>query len=98
MTVDELKTRYRHLAWSNAHASTDQLLRAALLEPRFHTLLDFVAVLGLEALDAAWADLLRSGHDPRVERVRAQTERCLHHLHEGHSLAASSHRRALAQA
>jgi hypothetical protein len=27
--------------------------------------------------------------------VRAQTERCLHHLHEGHSLTASSHRRAL---
>jgi hypothetical protein len=68
MNRDELWTKHRGLVWSNPHADDSIRLRAALIQPRFETLLDCVEVFGLDRIESEWSILVA---DDSVEARRA---------------------------
>jgi hypothetical protein len=68
MNRDELWTKHPGLVWSNPRADDSIRLRAALIHPRFETLLDCVEVFGIERLESEWAILVA---DDSVEARRA---------------------------
>jgi hypothetical protein len=76
------------LVWSNPAASDSVRIRAALLRPRFFTLLDIAVHFGIARLRTEWEALLA---DPQEEadRVRKTVERCLENIEEGARRAAA---------
>lgn len=80
-------SKHRGYVWSNPDASDAIHIRAALLRPRFDTLLQIALEFGLDRLCAEWQVLC---DDPRTETARAQpiVERCLRNIREGAALAA----------
>lgn len=76
------------LVWSNPDAPDSVLIRAALLRPRFQTLLDVAMEFSLERLQQEW-ELLKT--DPEVNTRSAQpiVERCLRNIEQGWHHAAA---------
>ena len=70
------------LAWSNPEADDSTRIRAALLRPRFHRLLDIAAEFGLERLQTEWSALLTNADDD-TRRARASVERILKNIEKG---------------
>jgi len=50
--------RHRELVWSNSRAGEDVHLRAALLRPHFHTLIDACQSFGIERVISEWQALV----------------------------------------
>jgi hypothetical protein len=67
------------LVWSNPEAGDEVSIRAALMRPRFDTILAIAVEFGLDRLRQEWAILCA---DPLVEtaRVRSNVERCLRNM------------------
>lgn len=76
------REKYKYLAWSNSQASTEVLLRQALIRPDFSILLDAAAEFGLAELQKQWA-VLQSMPDPAVKRAAPITSRMLIHIAAG---------------
>lgn len=68
--------------WSNPGASTEQLIRAALVRPTFDRLLTLAASHGLDAIEREWA-ALRSDGSIEAERSAVSVERILLHIKTG---------------
>lgn len=71
------------LAWSNADASDELLVRRALVQPRFQVLLDAAVAFGVDVLAAQW-DRLQAEGSPEAVKVRPTTERILGHIRDGY--------------
>jgi hypothetical protein len=76
------KTRHPELVWSNSRASDAVWIRAALLRPRFHTILDACLEIGLDRVRQEWELLLRE-NTPEALRAAHETTRMLNHIEEG---------------
>ena len=61
MGKNTIRTRYRHLVWSNPEAEDAIYIRQALLTGKLGVLADFAAVFGLETLQEAWDTLEEEG-------------------------------------
>lgn len=61
MNKAELRSRYRHLVWSNPEAEDAVYVRQALLTGKLGVMSDFAAVFGLETLQEAWDALEEEG-------------------------------------
>ncbi len=76
--------QYSHpgLVWSNSQAEEAVLIRAALLKPRIHTVLDACLAFGLDRVRLEWR-LLAAAAVPETWRVEAEVTRMLRHIGEG---------------
>ena len=79
--------RHPGLVWSNPNASDTIFIRAALVRPRFDTLVDFAQEFGLERLRAEWKVLETEG-TPEARRATPIVERILRNIEKGFALAA----------
>ena len=75
--------------WSNPDADDSVLIRAALLKPSFHQLLEIAARFGIDRLRTEWTVLTSadelSGFPEEVARIRRAkpiVERCLAHINK----------------
>ncbi len=82
MTADVFQARHPGLVWSVSRPDAGELIRAALVCPRFHTLLDACLEFGLPRVRAEWARLQEDGL-PEVGRAAIEVERILRHIEEG---------------
>ncbi len=82
MSATEFKARHPGLVWSNSQASDEVWIRAALLHPRFHTILDACIEFGLERVRHEWQVLTQEAA-PEVSRVASEVNRILQHIAEG---------------
>ena len=80
--------RHPGLVWSNAGADDGVRLRAALLRPRFDTLLDLALHFGLPRLRKEWAWLAEED-SPEIRRAQPCVERILRNIEEGFGRAAA---------
>ncbi len=78
------------LIWSNPNPGDTAFLCAALLRPRFATLLDAAAVFGLDRLRAEWDRLLRA-EPAEAARVAHAVERILRNISRGFERAVAGH-------
>ena len=85
---NEFWSKHRGLVWSNAAAGDSVHIRAALLRPRFHLLLDVALEFGLERLRMEWREL-QTDNTQEVSRARGPVERILTHIEKGFALAAA---------
>lgn len=83
---ESFRGRHRHLIWSNPDASDEVLIRRALLESRFTTLLDAAVEFGIEQLDTQW-QLLLAEDAPDTHRAAPTVDRILRHIHAGNDQA-----------
>lgn len=74
------------LAWSNPAADDSIRIRAALLRPRFHRLLEIAAEFGVDRLREEWC-ALEAAPDDSTERARAAVTRILNNIENGFSHA-----------
>ena len=84
---------HRGLVWSNPDADDAVWIRAALLRPRFGTLLSIAREFGLERLRTEWQALEVDGVR-HLERARPHVERILRNIDVGFQRAASPRWRA----
>lgn len=82
MSVITFQARHPGLVWSVSHPEAEDLIRAALVSPRFHTLLDACLEFGLSRVRTEWARLKEEGQ-PEVRRASSEVERILRHIEEG---------------
>jgi hypothetical protein len=82
MSVDTFRARHPGLVWSNSQAGEAVLIRAALLRPRFHTIMDACLEFGLKRVQSEW-DLLRTEAKAETQRVESETARILRNITEG---------------
>src|SRR3954469_26034493 len=75
------------LVWSNANADAAAFIRAALVRPRFHQLLQIALEVGWERLQSEWSELC-SDPTPEVRRADPIVTRILRNIREGFSVAA----------
>lgn len=87
VTPQEFASKYGSLVWSRKDAPPEVILRTALLQPRFHTLLDACCTFGLETVAAQWRELAL---EPSCEVKRAEplVKRMLQNIEEGFRHAA----------
>lgn len=85
---NEFWSKHRGVVWSNPAASDSIHIRAALLRPRFHLLLDIALEFGVERLRAEWREL-ETDDTREVARARPIVERILTHIEKGFAIAAS---------
>jgi len=88
VVFEEFQRRHRELVWSNDTAAPVVWLRAALLRPRFHTLLDAALTWGPDSVAKEWSSLKSEGSE-ETTRARPITERILRHIEEGRRRAAA---------
>jgi hypothetical protein len=74
--------RHPELVWSNPQADDVVFLRAALLRPRFFTVLDACSAFGLERVRAEWAALAEEGSREAL-RAAPAVNRMLHNIELG---------------
>lgn len=74
--------RHPGLAWSDPNADDSTRIRAALLRPRFHRLLDIATEFGLLQLKREWDTLIADADDP-VERARGSVDRIFRNIEKG---------------
>jgi len=86
--TEKLKRQLRGVLWSNAGATEDACIRAALLRPRFQLLLAIALELGLERLAAEW-EFLKTCGDCRAAQVSGAVERMIGNIGEGFRHAAA---------
>lgn len=75
------------LVWSNPLASDSVYIRAALLKPRFHTLLKIAVKFGLDRLEKEWL-ILRNDRMEQTSSVECTVERVLTNIEKGFKRAA----------
>ena len=68
MDTETLRTRYRHLIWSNPSADEAILIRQALLTGKAGVIADFVHVFGVARVTEEWA-ALQKAEDPPIHPV-----------------------------
>ena len=85
---------YKGLVWSNASASEEVLIRAALVHPRFHTILSMVLEVGFDRIHHEWAMLLKE-NTRETRLATAATARILRNIQTGLSHARARNRKAL---
>jgi hypothetical protein len=88
--ASEFGRQHPGLVWSNPAASDSAHIRAALVRPRYRTLLALALEFGVARLRREWDELLVEPA-PEVVRARATVERILAHIEEGFDLAAAGH-------
>lgn len=66
------------------------MIRAALLHPRFHTILDACLEFGRERVALEWEILAREA-TAEAQRVEAEVRRMLRHIGEGFQDAQAGH-------
>lgn len=87
VTTREFASKHRSLVWSRRDAPPEVILRAALLAPRFHTLLDACCAFGWEVVTGEWKEL---ANEPsrEVRRAAPLVERMLRNIEAGFRHAA----------
>ncbi len=82
MSAETFQTRHPGLVWSNSKAGETVLIRAALSQPRFPTLLDACLEFGLDRVQREW-EVLAQEATPETQRVAPEVTRMLRHIEEG---------------
>ncbi len=82
--------RHPELIWSNSQAGDEVFLRAALLKPRFHTVLDACVEFGLGRVRAEWAELVAE-NTPEARRAAPAVTRMLRNIELGFTDARPEH-------
>lgn len=80
------RDRYHWLAWANPNASDEVLVRSALVNPEFRTLLDAALEFGVNTVTREW-DLLKIEGDRETLRALPITERILRNIRDGYQQA-----------
>lgn len=75
-------SRHPELVWSNRKAETPVWIRAALLKPRFHTLLDAVRCFGLDRVKEEW-QVLETENTREASRASNDVSRILRNIEWG---------------
>ncbi|CAN5865182.1 hypothetical protein BH11VER1_BH11VER1_26810 [soil metagenome] len=75
-------SRHPELVWSNRQAGASVWIRAALLKPRFHTLLDAAHSFGLNHVKEEW-QVLVSENTKETTRVAGEVDRMLRNIEWG---------------
>lgn len=81
-------SRHRELVWSNSRAGEEVYLRAALLRPHFHTLIDACRTFGLAKVRAEWLALVEED-TPEARRAAPAITRMLRNIELGLQHAAT---------
>ncbi len=82
MTPADFTARHHDLVWSRRDAEPQVPLRAALLTPRFHTVLDACGAFGLSLVRTEW-QALRAEDTDESRRAAPHTERMLRNIEIG---------------
>ena len=82
--------RHPELVWSNSKAGEEVYLRAALLKPRYHTILDACVGFGLERVRAEWA-ALAAEDTLEARRAAPAVTRMLRNIELGFTDAQTGH-------
>lgn len=82
--------KHPELVWSNSQAGEEVFLRAALLKPRFHTVLDACATFGLERVRTEWTELAAED-TPEARRAAPAVTRMLRNIEQGFADAQTGH-------
>ncbi len=82
MSAATFQARHPGLVWSNSKPGETVLIRAALSQPRFHTILDACLEFGLERVRQEW-EVLAQEATPEIQRVSSDVTRMLRHIEEG---------------
>jgi len=82
MSGNLFHARHPGLVWSVGQPDQASLIRAALLAPRFRTILDACLEFGTERVQAEWRVLNNEGR-VEVQRAAPEVERILRHIEEG---------------
>jgi transcriptional regulator with XRE-family HTH domain len=80
------RERHHWLAWTNPNASNDILLRRALVNPEFRTLLDAATEFGVEKITREW-EILKAEGDDETLRATPVTDRILRNISNGYQQA-----------
>lgn len=88
MTPADFAATYRDLVWSRRDAEPVVYLRAALLSPRFHTVLDACRAFGFVQVRSEW-QALRAEDSSESRRAASHVERMLHNIETGLQHAAT---------
>jgi hypothetical protein len=91
MSLAAFQQRHPGLVWSNPRAGEVAWIRAALMQPRFPTLLDACLEFGLERVREEWAVLKRDPDDGEVAAIAPEVDRMLKHITEGFADAQAGH-------
>ena len=86
MSRNSFHARHPGLVWSVDRPSDVVLLRAALLAPRFYTLLDACLEFGTARLRAEW-QVLQNESTPEAQRAAPEVRRILRHIEDGFAYA-----------
>jgi hypothetical protein len=82
----EFWKRFPGLIWSNSKAGDSAYIRAALLRPRFETLLSIALEFGLARLEAEW-EVLTAEPETATLRAIPSVQRILGNIRKGFALA-----------
>ena len=74
--------KHHGFVWSNPNADDSVMIRAVLLRPDFHTILDVAAEFGLERVESEWALLMANRDRPSLS-TQLIVERCLTNIRIG---------------
>jgi hypothetical protein len=91
MSLAAFQKRHPGLVWSNSRAGDSVWIRAALMEPRFSTLLDACLEFGMERVRHEWAALKREPDDAEVAGIASEVDRILKNITEGFADAQAGH-------
>lgn len=75
-------SRHPELVWSNRQAEAPVWIRAALLKPRFHILLDAARCFGLDKVKEEW-QVLVTENTLEASRVATDVDRMLRNIEWG---------------
>jgi hypothetical protein len=84
MSSTSFHARHPGLVWSVSRPDAKTLIRAALLAPRFHTILDACLEFGLAQVKTEWR-ILNDDGGPEVRRPAPEVDRILRHIEEGYA-------------
>jgi hypothetical protein len=82
MSSASFHARHPGLVWSVGQPDEAALIRAALLAPRFHTILDACLEFGADRVRAEWR-ILKGEGTPEARRAVPDVDRILRHIEEG---------------
>lgn len=88
MTPQEFGSKHKSLVWSRHDAPPEVILCSALLQPRFHTILDACDAFGLRVVRHQWQALQGEQND-EAKRAAPFVERMLRNIEVGIQHAAN---------